>query len=204
MRSILIGCFLVLIAIPALADGEQPIEALRKGVEKGLQILKDPQFSDAQRKGAQQQKLGLILEQLFDFQEFSRRVLASSWKDFTPAQRKEFVRVFRQFLSKYYLGQLQEKYKDETLIYTGQTLTTPTQALVNVKILWKGQQIPVDLWMLKRRGAWKIYDIHVLGISAVKNYRGQFQFILQTETPAQVIEMLKLKTEKLEKNDQKG
>jgi len=198
MRSILIGCLLALTAISSLADGDQPIEALQKGVEEGFRILQDPEFNHADRKDTQQQKLGKILEQLFDFREFSRRVLASNWKDFTPLQRKEFVRVFTEFLSKFYLGKLQEKYKDETLIYVGQELKSATRALVNIKVVWKGQKIPVDLRMIKRKGLWKVYDIQVLGISAVRNYRAQFQFILRKETPGQVIERLKQKIEQIE------
>lgn len=203
MRSFLIGCFLFLTAIPTLADGSLPIEALQKGVDEGLRILQDPQFKEAERKDAQQQKLRLILEQLFDFREFSRRVLASHWKNFTPEQKEEFVRCFTEFLGKFYMAKLQEKYRDETMIYAGQQMKSAARALVNIKVVWKGQKIPIDLWMIKSKGLWKVYDIEVLGISAVKNYRAQFQFILQTETPAQVIERLKMKIEELEKKDQK-
>jgi len=71
MRSILIACLLVLTAIPSLADGDQPIEALQKGVEAGLRILEDPEYNETDRNDAQQQKLGIILQQLFDFREFS-------------------------------------------------------------------------------------------------------------------------------------
>ena len=198
------GCLLALTAISSLADGDQPIEALQKGVEEGFRILKDTEFNHADRKDAQQQKLGKILEQLFDFREFSRRVLASNWKDFTPSQRKEFVRVFTEFLSKFYLGKLQEKYKDETLIYVGQELKSATRALVNIKVVWKGQKIPVDLRMIKRKGLWKVYDIQFLGISAVRNYRAQFRFILRKETPGQVIERLKQKIEQIEQKQQRG
>ena len=198
------GCLLALTAISSLADGDQPIEALQKGIEEGFRILKDTEFNHADRKDAQQQKLGKILEQLFDFREFSRRVLASNWKDFTPSQRKEFVRVFTEFLSKFYLGKLQEKYKDERLIYVGQELKSARRALVNIKVVWKGQKIPVDLRMIKRKGLWKVYDIQFLGISAVRNYRAQFRFILRKETPGQVIERLKQKIEQIEQKQQRG
>ena len=204
IRNILIGCFLVLTAIPALADGDQPIEALQKGVEAGFRILKDPEFGDAKRKDDQQQKLRIILQQLFDFREFSRRVLASNWKIFTPSQREEFIRVFTEFLGKFYLGKLQEKYKDERLIYVGQEMISATRALVNIKVVWKGQKIPVDLRMIKRKGLWKVYDIQVLGISAVRNYRAQFQSILRKETPGQVIERLKQKIEQIEQKHRGG
>ena len=202
MRNILIGCLLLLTAFPTLAEGNQPIEALQKGVEEGLRILNDPEFSDADRKDAQQQKLRIILEQHFDFREFSRRVLATNWENFTPSQREEFVRIFSEFLGRFYMGKLQEKYKDERLIYVSQKMMSARRALVKIKVVWKGQEIPVDLRMIRRKGLWKVYDIEVVGISAVRNYRAQFNSILSKETPAQIIERLKAKTKQLEKNNQ--
>jgi phospholipid transport system substrate-binding protein len=204
MGKILVACLCVLAATASFADGDQPIEALRRGVEEALRILKDPEFNAADRKDAQQQKLRIILKRLFDFKEFSRRVLASNWKNFTPAQREAFVSAFADFLAKFYLGQLQERYKDETLIYVGQQIESATRALVNIKVVWRGQKIPVELLMLKSQRLWKVYDIQLLGFSAVRSYRAQFQFILQTETPDQVIKRLKMKTEELEKEDYKG
>jgi phospholipid transport system substrate-binding protein len=204
MRSVVFVCFLILTAIPALADGDGPIEALQKGVDEGLRILQDPKFKDAKQKDVQQQKLGILLKQLFDFHEFSRRVLASNWKKFTLPQKKEFVAVFEEFLSKFYLGKLQEKYKDETLIFVAEEFKTPTRALVNIQVVWKGQKVPVDLRMIKRKGLWKVYDIQLLGISAVRNYRAQFQAILRKDTPGQVIERLKQKIEQIDQKQQRG
>ena len=198
MRTILILCFLVLAASPSAAYGDGPIEALKKGVQEGLQILQGPKFSDQELKEAQQQKLRLILEQLFDFHEFSRRVLAANWKKFTPTQRETFVRVFTEFLSKFYMGKLQEKYKDEKLIYESQEFKSPTRALVHVKVVWKGQKVPVDLLMVKRNEQWKVYDIQFMGISAVRNYRAQFKSLLSTETPDQVIARMRAKIRKIE------
>ena len=204
MHRVLIVGLLVFIAIPSIADGDQPIEALRKGVEEGLRILKAPEFDETDRKEAQQQKLRIILEQLFDFREFSKRVLAANWNYFTPSQREEFVSVFTEFLGKFYMGKLQEKYKDESLIYLNQEIKTPTRALVNIQVVWKGQKIPVDLRMIKRKGLWKVYDIQVLGISAVRNYRAQFKSLLNKKTPAGVIELMKERIRKIEVKEQKG
>ena len=202
MRNLLIGCLLFLTAIPALANGDQPIEALKKGVEEGLRILNNPEFSDADRKDAQQHELRIILERLFDFREFSRRVLASNWKNFTPSQREEFVRVLTEFLGKFYMAKVQEKYRDEKLNYVGQEMKSATRALVNVEVVWRGQKIPVDLWMIKREGRWKVFDIRVLGIGAVSNYRAQFKSLLRKETPAQVIQRIKEKIREIDSKKQ--
>ena len=204
MRILFILCLFILTACPVLAYGDEPIEALQKGVQEGLRILQGPRFNDKQLKETQQQKLRLVLEQLFDFHEFSRRVLASNWKTFTPYQRETFVRVFTEFLGKFYMGKLQEKYKDEKLIYVSQKLKSTRRALVNINVVWKGQKIPIDLLMIKRQGLWKVYDIQFLGISAVRNYRAQFKSLLSKETPDQVIDRLKQKIEKIEQKQQKG
>jgi phospholipid transport system substrate-binding protein len=102
------------------------------------------------------------------------------------------------------MGKLQDKYKDETLIYESQELKTPTRALVNIKVVWKGQKIPIALLMIKRKGLWKVYDIQFLGISAVRNYRAQFNSLLSRETPDQVIERMKTRIRKLESQKNAG
>jgi phospholipid transport system substrate-binding protein len=204
MRVKYILCFLALAVVPFSAHADGPIEALRKGVDEGLSILQGPRMNDQDGKEVEQQKLRLILEQLFDFHEFSRRVLASNWKKFSPSQRKTFVRVFTEFLGKFYMGKLQEKYKDETLIYESQEFKSPTRAQVNIRVVWKGQKVPIVLLMVKRKGLWKVYDIQFLGISAVRNYRAQFNSLLSKETPDQVIERMRARIRKLESQKKAG
>ncbi len=204
MRCMFIIGLLVIAAMPMSANADQPIEALQKGVQEGLRLLQDPKYSDATLKDAQQQKLRLILEQLFDFREFSKQVLASHWKHFSASQKDEFVSVFTRFLGKFYMGKLQEKYRDETLIYVRQEYMSPTRARVEVQVVWKGQKVPVELRMLKRSGFWKIYDIQALGISAVRNYRAQFRSLLSKETPAQVIDLIKNKIKQIDHKQSKS
>ncbi len=192
--------FLVLVfGTSSLAYGEQPIEVLQRSVDRGITILKDPQYQDVTNKEKQQQKLCNLAWQVFDFEEFSKRVLASNWKDFTFQQRKQFVDVFARFLCKYYLTRLQERYKDEKVIYLSQQLTGNHKALIKVNVLWKGVEVPIEIRMLLRHGTWRVYDITVLGVSAVRNYRAQFQAILRKDSPTQVIGMIKSRIVQQEK-----
>ena len=198
LRALIVFSILLITTTPALSQSHQPMEALQKGVDAGLRILNNPDYRDPGRYEEKQRRLRTILEQLFDFEEFSRRVLASRWKKFTPSQQAIFVNVFTDFLSKYYIGKLLERYKDERVLYLRQTLESPTRALVNVEVIWKGNSVPVDLPMIRRKGKWKIYEIQVLGISAVSFYRAQFKYLLSKETPAQVIERIKERIKKID------
>ena len=188
-----------LITAPASALGEQPLEALQRGIDKGIRILEDPQYQDDSQRDEQAQKLWEITREIFDFKEFSRRVLASHWKKFTSRQREEFVELIGEFLGKLNLRKLQARYNGEKIFYVGQKLISKSRALVEIKVLWKNLEIPVKLRMKKNHGKWKVYDLSALGISAVGNYRAQLHQILQKKSPEEVIEIFREKMREKEK-----
>jgi len=201
MKKSVLPYLLILFAIPSLAYCEEPMDVLEKTVNLGIALLQDSHYQVANKKGEQQELLCDTAGQVFDFREFSRRVLASKWRSFTPEQKKEFVDVFAEFLCKYYITRLQERYKDEKVTYLSQHLVGNRIALVRVNVLWKGVEVPVEVRMLKRNSTWKVYDIIVLGISGVKNYRAQFQALFLNDTPSQVIGRIR---DRINEEERKG
>jgi len=197
--QILVYIFIMtLIVAPAPILGEQPLEALQRGIDKGISVLEDPQYQDASQRNEQAQKLWEVIQEIFDFQEFSRRVLASHWKKFSSRQREEFVELMGKFLGKLNLHKLQSRYNGEKVYYIEQKIINQTRALVEIKVLWKNLEVPVELRMKKSRGKWKVYDLSVLGISAVGNYRAQIHRILQKNSPEEVLEIFKEKIHQIE------
>ena len=198
MRILAYICLFFIVAAPLVSYADQPLEDLRRGVDQGIQILEDSRYEDASLKKDQQQKLWQVMQQIFDFREFSRRVLASHWKTFTPEQRDEFSQTFAEFLGKFYLGRAQNRYNGEKILYGDQKLISKSRAQVGIKVLWKNVEVPVELRMKKKHGTWKVYDLSALGVSAVSNYRAQFNWILRNKTPDQVIAGIKEKIRDLE------
>lgn len=184
-----------LLAVATAAHGSQPGDALRQSIQDGLRILKDPYYQAADRKQLQQEKLRDLLYRDFDFMEFSRRVLADKWALFSPEQRQEFVSVFSRFLAGFYLSRLQQYYTDETVNVREQTVTAPGKALVRAHVIWRSRAFPIEIRLHDRGGSWKIYDVSALGISAVQLYREQFQEIMRTQSPAEVIALIKARLE---------
>jgi phospholipid transport system substrate-binding protein len=183
------------LTLATAAHGSQPLEALKKSIDDGLRILQDPHYLPADRKAQQQQQLRQVLYRDFDFAEFSKRVLADKWRLFTEAQRFEFVEVFSRFLADHYLTRLQQRYTDEKVILRGQEITAPGRAVVTSGVIWMSREFPVEIRMRTRGGKWKAYDVSVIGISAVQIFRAQFQEIMRTHSPAQVIELIKRRNE---------
>ncbi len=198
MRKFVYIILYLLIAAPALSSAGGPLEDLRRGVDKGIQILEDPRYEDESLKTDQQQKLWEVMLQTFDFREFSRRVLSLHYNKFTPQQRNEFSQTFAEFLGKFYLSRLQTRYNGEKIFYIDQKIVSESRALIMIEVLWKNVEVPVELRMIKKGGTWKVYDLTALGINAVANYRAQFHGILQNNTPDQVIETIKERIRQLE------
>ena len=195
----LLSIILIIVAVPSASFGQQPMEALQQGIEKTIRILDDPRFRSTQEKETQRQKLWEIMQEVFDFREFSRRVLGSYWRTFSAQQKDEFVKVFAEFLGKFYLGRLQKQYNGERVIYLGQQMIGNSNALVEVEVIWHNMKVPVKLRMTNRSGLWKVYDLSVFGINAVSNYRAQFRSLLGRESPKQIIGRIKEKIAEMDK-----
>jgi phospholipid transport system substrate-binding protein len=198
MRSTALVLLLIIAGAPSTSLGQQPLAALQQGIDQAIRVLEDPRFQGADRKKEQQQKLWGIMLEFYDFKEFSRIVLGPYWKKFDPQQRDEFVNVFGEFLGKFYLGRLQDRYNKERVIYLGQHLISDSRALVEIEVLWRNLKVPVKLRMTNRSGKWKVYDLSVMGIDAASNYRAQFKWILSKESPQQIIGRLKEKITELD------
>jgi len=181
--------------LPGFASGEEPMDALMRAIDGGLRILEDPDYLAADRNAVQRLKLQEVIYRDFDFTEFSRRVLADKWPLFSRTQRIEFVEVFSRFLAEYYLSRLQQYYTGQKVELRGQVITGPGKATVKTHVIWERREFPVDVRMHLQKGRWKAYDVSVIGISAVQIYRAQFQEIMSTQTPVQVIDMIKRRIE---------
>ena len=202
MRKTFLICVLIVLSTPSIGHSEQAIDVLEKSINTGIAILEDPQYQDITEKDRQQEILCEAAWEAFDFKEFSKRVLGSNWLSFTSSQKRQFIDVFSEFLCKYYITRLQERYTDEKVIYLSQHPLANSRALVKVNVIWKGVEVPVEVRMLKRNDTWKVYDIIVLGVSSVRNYRAQFQTILLEQSPAQVIVLIENRIKQEEKRAQ--
>ena len=105
-RTICITVFalVLVVASPLFSMAQDPLNTVRQNIESGIRVLEDPRYQDTSRKLEQQEILFEIVLETYDFKVFSRKVLGSHWYRFSPLQKNEFVKVFSEFLGKYYLG----------------------------------------------------------------------------------------------------
>ena len=87
------------------------------------------------------------------------------------------------------------------MAYTGEIANAArTRVEVRTEITMKdGTRVPVAYRMMAKDNSWRVYDIIVENLSLVKNYRTQFQDILTSGTPDELIARVRAKADEVRK-----
>ncbi len=180
----------------AVAVDNSPKQEIERLVNEVLDILKDPRYKGDAHKEERRQRLRSLVNQIFDFNDISQRVLGRYKRRFTKEQFKEFKELFSKLLEKIYLTKI-ENYSNEKVIFEEEKMLTSTKAAVPTKIIKNDQEIPVEYRLVKKNGKWTGYDVVIEGVSLVKNYRSQFYEILHNKKPEELLKIMRKKVEKL-------
>jgi phospholipid transport system substrate-binding protein len=193
-----IGIFIILaicVMLPFEGYAATPGETVENGVNKVLQILKDPAF----KAKTKDEKIATIAEEIdaiFDFKELSKRTLGRDWKKMKAEQQEEFVTLFKKLLQGVYADRVLA-YSDQKVIFEKELMLKKGTAEVQSYILSSnGSKIPLFYRLTDKSGSWKTYDMIIEGVSMVKNYRTQFREILSKDSPEKLIEILREKVNK--------
>jgi phospholipid transport system substrate-binding protein len=163
-----------------------PMASVKAVVDQTIVVFKDKQIAAADR----QQKLRTIAESRFDFGEMAKSAVGYHWRDFTPAQRSEFVPLFTKFIEDAYLSRIEdysvEKVDQQiqsSVIQFNKETTDGDYAQVYSTVVLKDRNDPIQVnYQMRRDGnEWKIYDISIDAISVIANYRNQFNRVLNSD-----------------------
>ena len=160
-----------------------PMASVKAVVDQTIVVFKDKQIAEADR----QQKLRTIAESRFDFGEMAKSAVGYHWRDFTPAQRSEFVPLFTKFIEDAYLSRIEEYSVEKvdqqiqsSVIQFNKETTDGDYSQVYSTVVLKDRNDPIQVnYQMRRDGnEWKIYDISLDAISVIANYRNQFNRVL--------------------------
>lgn len=200
MRGISLRLFLAALAIclvPVCAHAQPAAQArqtLDTAINRVLTTIRNPDYVNPATRGPLKRQIEDEVYHVFDFGEFSSRTVGPRWRTFSEVQKKDFSSAFADLLLNTYLNRI-TGYNGETVAYTGETVS-PRGDKVEVKTviaMRDGKKTPVSYRMLLKNGRWWVYDVIIENISLVKNYRTQFQDILNTASPEQLIERVRQK-----------
>jgi phospholipid transport system substrate-binding protein len=187
-----LAMWLLLAAGGGVQPEVSPTQVVQTATEQVLQVVQDTELATTAAQDRRRVQVQRIADRLFDFQEMSRRALALHWRERTPQEQGEFVAVFKQLLSRAYLGRL-ENYSGEQIVYLSEHVDGEFATVRSKIVTARGTEIPVDYRLHQVGVRWVVYDVAVSGVSFVANYRGQFDRIIRTSSYQALIRDLKAK-----------
>jgi phospholipid transport system substrate-binding protein len=111
-----------------------------------------------------------------DFQRMTAAVVGKSWKTATPDQQAKLQAEFKTLLIRTYAGAL-SKVNAQTSIELKPTRSAPDDTDVTIRTNIKGtggDPIEIDYRLEKQPAEWKIFDVNVLGVWLVDQYKSSF------------------------------
>lgn len=168
-----------------------PTDQLRGGVDRVLEVLRDPQLSGDARIDQRRLAIGKVAGEIFDFGDMAQRALGPHWTERTSAERGEFVRLFTDLIQRAYVSKVDQHAAAAKMTFRGETVDADYAVVRTTIPLSNGSTMPLDYRMHSTRDRWQVYDLNIDGISLVANYRAQFNRVIRTSSYATLVTRLK-------------
>jgi phospholipid transport system substrate-binding protein len=190
--GICILTFMLSLASLTRAHAGAPLDLVRTTVDRAIQILKDPELSSPDKKQEPVDRLREALVAIFDYEEMAKRALGPHWRQRTPAEQEEFVKLFRDFLEKVYSDKI-DLYGGQKVRFGREVIDNEFAQVESTIIQPKGEEIAVVYKLRQVNGQWKVYDAIVDNISIVNNYRSQFDRVISSSSYEELVKRLRKK-----------
>jgi phospholipid transport system substrate-binding protein len=161
----------------ALAADEAPDVFVKRVSNETLDAVR----SDKSIKGGDINKIMHLVDsklmQHVNFRRMTALATGPGWRKATPEQQDRLQEEFKLLLIRTYSGALTQ-INDQTIEVKPLRGTSDEKNLVvQTEVRGKGEPIQLDYRLEKTPGdgsGWKIFDLNVMGIWLVENYRSQF------------------------------
>jgi phospholipid transport system substrate-binding protein len=109
-----------------------------------------------------------------NFKRMTASAVGINWRKATPEQQQRLQEEFKTLLIRTYSGALTQV-KDQTVqLKPMRSKPDDSEVVVRTEVRGKGDPVQLDYRLEKSSGEWKIYDVNVLGVWLVENYRNSF------------------------------
>ena len=176
----------VLLGFAGQAWASSPTEQLRAYTDQVMKVLESRTMTAPERLEA----VRAVASDAFDVSETAQRALGLHWQQRTPAERQEFVQVFRGLLEQTYLSRIGE-FGGERIRYVSERIDGDRAIVRAVIVTKKGTEVAVESRLLQKADRWLIYDILIENISLIASYRSQFDRVIRTASYPELIRRLK-------------
>jgi phospholipid transport system substrate-binding protein len=164
-------------AVPATQAAEESAEMFIKRVSSD--ILDAIKADKSVRTGDISKIITLVDQRVMPHVNFLRMTASAvgpAWRQATPEQQKRLQEEFKTLLVRTYSGALTQVNDQAIVVKPVRAAPEDKEVLVRTEVRGKGDPLQLDYRVEKTAdgASWKVYNMNVLGIWLVENYRSQF------------------------------
>lgn len=165
------------VAGQAWADDEAPDVLIKRLSTEVLDAIK---ADKSIRAGDMTKVVALVDSRILpnlNFQRMTASAVGPAWRQATPEQQKRLQDEFKILLVRTYSGALAQITDQNIFLKPLRAAPEDKEVVVRSEIKGSGDPIQLDYRLEKTPGqgaGWKIYNINVLGVWLVENYKSQF------------------------------
>jgi phospholipid transport system substrate-binding protein len=190
LTTVVVVCLVLAASVKAVTaapmNAVSPLDYTRTILEQARAIVAGSQ-SHKQKVAA----LTVLFGKFLDTDAMGREALGQHWSNFTPAQQKEFLPLFRELMERAYVQDLL-LFQTPDFVYVGQQLLEGG-ALVDTKIVTPKDEFDIRYTLIPAGDKWMVTAITVEGVSLTANYGNQFNRVLTRMTPDDLIALMRRK-----------
>ena len=117
-----------------------------------------------------------------NFLRMTASAVGPGWRQATPAQQKRLQEEFEVLLVRTYAGALGQVSDQAIMVKPLRAAADDKEVLVRTEVRGKGDPIQLDYRVEKAAdGSWKVYNMNIMGIWLVENYKTQFAQEINTK-----------------------
>lgn len=110
-----------------------------------------------------------------NFLRMTASAVGPGWRQATPEQQKRLQEEFKALLVRTYSGALGQVSDQTISVKPLRAAVDDKEVLVRTEVRGKGDPIQLDYRVEKAAdGSWKVYNMNVMGVWLVENYKTQF------------------------------
>ena len=180
-RALVAGVLAIVTAMAGIGSAvaaDEPADAFIKRVSADiLEAIK----SDKSIRNGDTQKIIVLVDQRVmpnvNFLRMTSSAVGPAWRQATPEQQKRLQEEFKILLVRTYAGALNQVSDQTIVVKPLRAAADDKEVIVRTEVRGKGDPIQLDYRVEKGQTEsvpWRVYNMNVMGVWLVDNYRSQF------------------------------
>ena len=193
LKSFVMTLSLFVLTVPVIQAGD--VEDINSMVKEKVAVIFDLLGKQDIEKNERNEKIVGELNEIMDFQLAAYLSLGKHWKKISKTQKKEFVKIFQQYINNYIVEKI-DLYTNQKIDIGDSKIVKKGRAELEIGILSGGETLEVNFKLRKnKKKEWRVYDVDIEGVSLITTFRSQFSGVLKNSSFEELLEKLKNPTE---------